>query len=397
MPDLDKIIDDAVENPIVSGAADDIAKDLTNALIGELTLIPDPGVPNQNVWSTKKEAQQDQIIRRLKDRVRAIVTSTLGEILAAGNPAAKAKLKDVKFGGDKITAGLEVDGNCKERHALADFAFRGGYVAVIMPDDLDGYFASMDEITANKDQPDLPLEKPAEDKGSAVDDAKPDDEPPADDPGPVADANGDPEAVEPSGVDIELFGALQHNNINVPLDVVQVWNSEFREAAWKWIEAAEAGDSSNIPAFMHEYVDAAGTEPDDDEKPIEKMTQPELVKFALQLANAIGEADIKPSQMSRKNKADLREYINFAQKKLAAQADTPEIPSETPSGDPEKAQQIVDDVIIVLGLTIPLDDTSAWPEKQQDEVIEYIRTIRGGTLPEQIPSVLGPYMGDGEN
>ena len=156
MPDFDKMLEDAMDNPILSEAADEIGKNLLEALIGELVLIPHPSIANQNVWSTRKEVDQDATIDRFTRRIRAEVTRAFGQILAAGNPAAQALLKDVKFTGKGITATLDIDKHCGERHALADFADR--FVAVIMPDDIESYFETMGDIVATADQASLDLD-----------------------------------------------------------------------------------------------------------------------------------------------------------------------------------------------------------------------------------------------
>ncbi len=399
MPDnLNKIIDDALENPILSGVAKDIGKDLVDALIRELTLIPDPAVKNQNVWSTRKEAQQAETIHRLKDRVRSIVTQAFGQILAAGNPAAKAKLKDVKFSGDKITAGLEIEPTSNERHALADAA--GGYVAVIMPTELDEYFDSMEDITAMKDQKDLPL-----DQASASDDKGP---PPAD-PDPVKEE--DREEPEPSGEDIELFEALNGNGIAIPVDEIVKFSSELRESAWRWVDAVESDDKVQPPAFLSQWagddaptdatsdddvviIDDPYNQPEpDDSKPLEDQTKAELIQSALTAAASIGEGDITEKQFQRKTKPELIEYITWARGKLsdlaaAETADSSVVPAEL--------EMLIMDLGTALGLSIAEADALKWDDAARQEISDYVANIKGGHIPDRVPDALGKYFSGGE-
>lgn len=413
MPDLDKIIEDAVENPILSDSADDVAKDLLQALIAEFSLIPDPTVKNQNVWSTRKEKDQEQTIHRFKDRIRSIVTRAFGQILASGNPAAQALLKDVKFSGKGITASLEIEKGCKERHALADFADR--YVAVIMPEDTDQYFESMDEITATKDQRSLPLDSKASDDEKSS---------PAPEPTPEGPQNEENTGeAEPTSEDIELFEALTSNGVNLLLDTIMVWSSEFRETAWNWVEAFESDPATaELPGFLAEIVEektsAAGAANDDDqtadvdEKPLEKMTKPELVAEAMLSAASIGEAStedgddgISEKQFQRKTKAGLVEYIEYAREKLSNIA-----AEETGEETPDPAQPGMDDVNMleaepsvlidelkrVLGLEIPMTDANEWSETTRREIRAYLTQISKGVLPERVPADLGPYLSAGE-
>ena len=391
MPDLDKILEDAVENPILSDAAEDIGKDLLQALIGELALIPDPTVKNQNVWSTRKEKDQEQTIHRLKDRVRSIVTKAFGQILAAGNPAAQAKLKDVKFGGEKITAGLEIDVHCKERHALADFA--GKYIAVIMPEDTDEYFETMDEIVASKDQQSLAL-----DTGTASDEAKP--SPASDgDSGAQAEATGEAgfepsERSEPNPEDIELFEALKDHGFDIAIEEIQLFSSEQRESTWNWVEGLEHGDAVDMPGFLVSLVDKI--EPP---KALGEMTKAELVAQAFEHADAIGEAatqegdgGITEKQLERKTKPNLIDYIEYARGKLSEQSATASIDDTVGEIDTALAERITSGLKTVLGLDVDEETVGGWSDMERTEVLDYLDKISNGALPDRVPDVLGPYF-----
>lgn len=416
MPDLDKIIDDAVANPVLSDAADEIGKDLLNALIGELTLIPHPTVANQNVWSTRKENEQKQTIVRFNDRVRSIVTRAFGHILAAGNPAAQAKLKDVKFGGEKITASLEIDIGCKERHALADFASR--HVAVIMPDDLDEYFATMDEVTAVRDQAELDLNtgESAEQKPAAAAD----------------DANGAPTdektaAAAPDESDRDLAHALSVVGCNVPAKDIIPWDESLLQEAWKYVEEVdkEGFEKTEVPAFLIPYFGPTASNDASDESPTPedllneaaspttesvaksteaRDTQPEptddrekdkrtlkaLVEECLHLAAEIGETDITKNQFKKKGRDGCFDYIAYATKKK----------QEVAAAAPTESKAAISELVQTLdNLTIYVDVAvvASWTETQRDEVAAYARGLASGKLPDNVPQILTPYMGGEED
>ena len=156
MTDIDQILEDALENPILSEAADEIGKNLLQAMIAELTLIPHPTVANQNVWSTRKEKDQEATIDRFKRLIKAEVLRSFEYILADGAPAVRATLEKAVFSDKGIQGTLQIERHSGQRHALADFA--GSEVAVIMPQSLEAYFDTMSEIVGTADQAKLDLD-----------------------------------------------------------------------------------------------------------------------------------------------------------------------------------------------------------------------------------------------
>lgn len=249
MTDLDKIIDDAVENPVLSEEADEIGKNLLEAMIGELTLIPHPSIANQNVWSTRKQKDQEATIERFRKRIKAEVLRSFGRILADGSPAVRATLEKVVFSDKGIQGTLQIEKHSGQRHALADFA--GAEVAIIMPQSLDAYFESMSEIVGTADQAELDL-----DAGVQADEDT------------AATFSPEHEA---------LSKELSRHAIWVEPEIVANWNSEWFESADNWIKEMDKDEATpSLPSFLDEYVgDESG--PVDTNDPLEGTDSDSLV------------------------------------------------------------------------------------------------------------------------
>lgn len=399
MQDLDKIIDDAVTNPVLSEAADEIGKNLLDAMIGELTLIPHPTMDKQNVWSTRKQADQDATIQRFKSRVRSEVLRFFQHVMANGNPATAATLDKVIFTDKGIQGMLAIDRNSRERHALADFA--GERVVVIMPDDLEQYFESMGEVVSSDDQAELDL------GANETIDVPPDDgdKPPA------------PELIETDDSDGELAHALSLHAISVQPEIVARWNSEWLETAWKWVEEMESETerSPALPSFLEDYVEQGGPSPVDqatsdasdggnghDTSPetesVAAATESEpkvatdkrmikaLVEECLKLAAEIGEGAITKTQFKKKGRDGLFDYIAYANgRKKNPQAETSN--DATQAGTAEL-------VATLAGLTIHVEASAveSWASEDRTLVQDYADRMSSGKLPKQIPEILAPYL-----
>lgn len=156
MTDANKLVEGIMEQPVIAEQANEIGKNLLEAVINQLTTIPHPSVANQSVWSTMKQSEQDNIIERFTRVIKTEVLRGYRVIIAGGNPAARATLEKVVFSGKGIQATLTIDKHSKERHALADYA--DCEVAIIMPDELDEFFETMSEVESASDQTELPLD-----------------------------------------------------------------------------------------------------------------------------------------------------------------------------------------------------------------------------------------------
>lgn len=265
MPDLNKILEDAVDNPILSESADEVGKNLLEAMIGELTLIPHPSIANQNVWSTRKQSEQDFTITRFKSRIRTEILRFFQHVMADGNPAATATLEKVVFTDKGIQGTLAIDKNSRERHALADFA--GEQVVVIMPDNLEQYFESMGEIVSSDDQAQLDLDTEVSDEQKS-------------------------DAAEPSENDRKLASALADHAVWAKPEIVTTWNSEWVESAWNWVKEMDNDEAISFPAFLSEYVgDEDGpVDTGDSEAPLESADYDALIK-ALAGVSIVVDAD----------------------------------------------------------------------------------------------------------
>lgn len=393
MPDLDKILEDAVSNPVLSEAADEIGKNLLDALIGELTLIPHPTMDKQNVWSTRKQADQDATIHRFKSRVRDEVLRFFSHVISNGNPATKAELESVKFTGKAITGTLTIEKNSGERHALADFA--GSEVVIIMPDDLEQYFQSMGEIVSSDDQAELDL------GANQAIDAPPDD-------GDEPTAPGDTDES-----DRELAHALSLHAISVQPEIVARWNSEWLESAWKWIEEMESETerSPAVPSFLEDYVEQAGPSPvdetsdgGDEQSPAtesvpagteseadvatDKRTVKALIEECMRLAVDIGEGDITKTQFKKKGRDGLFDYIAYANTRKKTQQAATEAGPDNPEAETAAL------AATLAGLTIHVEASTieGWPPEDRTAVQDYADRMSSGKLPKQIPEILAPYL-----
>ena len=153
MTDANELVKGIMEQPVIAEQAEEIGKNLLEAVINQLTTIPHPSIANQSVWSTMKQTEQDSIIERFTRVIKTEVLRGYRVIMADANPAARATLEQVVFSGKGIKATLTIDKHSKERHALADYADRE--VAIIMPDELDEFFDSMSEVESVSDQAEL--------------------------------------------------------------------------------------------------------------------------------------------------------------------------------------------------------------------------------------------------
>lgn len=133
-----------VADRAIALSSDTMAHDFLAALLAELRQMPDH-------WLRLNEQKQQQIIERLKEKIRAGTEKAVAMFLHGEFPAVSAELKGVAFGGS-ISATLSVARDALHRHALSDA--QGKRVLVIIAD-AGRWTARMDEIKARADQLDL--------------------------------------------------------------------------------------------------------------------------------------------------------------------------------------------------------------------------------------------------
>lgn len=124
--------------------AETMGADFLAALLAELRTMPDH-------WARLNEQAQQQIIDRLKEKVRAAVIKAQGMFLRAGCAAVPADLEAVGFK-NGITAALKIPRDALHRHELSDAT--GQRVLVVIADG-NRWLERMDELKAKADQHDL--------------------------------------------------------------------------------------------------------------------------------------------------------------------------------------------------------------------------------------------------
>jgi len=145
-----------------SSAADQIGGSLLSAMKDELNALPNPGNPQQTVWGSMGEVDQDMVLDRLKRRIRHCLEAGLIEIFADGVPSVRADVDGMNFKGKGIVCSLKIPLSSTHRHELADAA--GGQVLVVVTPDIDAYLKSADMIKPDSDQNELDLTPSEEDQ-----------------------------------------------------------------------------------------------------------------------------------------------------------------------------------------------------------------------------------------
>jgi hypothetical protein len=128
-------------------AADTLGRDLLAALVDELKVAPD-------CWQKMSQSQQDQTIYRLSKRVQTLIGQALAILFRGDYPSCRAVIDAVQFK-DGIKAVLKIGKTEHSRHELADAV---GQAVIIVMSSPDEYFGRMEEIKAQRQQPDLPFD-----------------------------------------------------------------------------------------------------------------------------------------------------------------------------------------------------------------------------------------------
>jgi len=121
-----------------------VGKQLLAALVDEIRQQTKP-------WSELTQFEQNQVIYRLKNRVRNEVVEAVNIIAAAERPVLQATVEQVVFKGG-IKATLVMNAGDPAAHDLADAAGHRVLIVITKPDeDTEG----MDDIEGEKDQGDF--------------------------------------------------------------------------------------------------------------------------------------------------------------------------------------------------------------------------------------------------
>lgn len=159
-------------------AAELVARDLLEALVLEIKLLQRP-------WDALPQAEQDELIERLRKRTTENVRKALGVIVSDEQQVLPATVESVTFK-DGIKATLKISKYAQARHALADK--EGSNVIIVIVDPAD-YMQGVHDVKGDPDQAELGVEDAAAaalDKAAGVDAKKPTDDPAADTDKPTA-------------------------------------------------------------------------------------------------------------------------------------------------------------------------------------------------------------------
>jgi hypothetical protein len=133
-------------------AADNAGGDLLAALIDEIRLLPRP-------WPALPEAEQAEVIERLRARVTHNVTEAVTAIAAAGRVSMAAELAAVAFR-DGLRITLDAAKNAAGRHDLIDSL--GQPVLLVLAGATD-HLGGIGDVVPDADQRRLDLQRSSDD------------------------------------------------------------------------------------------------------------------------------------------------------------------------------------------------------------------------------------------
>lgn len=134
------------KNEAVEMASETVAGDLLAALVQELKVLPD-------IWAKLPEAEQNEIIDRLRKRVGDNVRQAVRLIASEKRVTVAADLKKVVFG-DHIEAVFTIAARDPARLELADSR---GQACLVVVTDAAAHMGGLDDVKGDADQRDLPL------------------------------------------------------------------------------------------------------------------------------------------------------------------------------------------------------------------------------------------------
>jgi hypothetical protein len=129
----------------VAMAADTIGGDLLNALMQEVRLMPD-------IWPKLPQAEQEEIIDRLRKRVADNIREATRLIASAGRLTVVGELKKITFG-DKVVATLEFG---KQDPTAMDLCHVQGMAVLLVVSAASAHIGGLDGVHGDPNQPDLP-------------------------------------------------------------------------------------------------------------------------------------------------------------------------------------------------------------------------------------------------
>ena len=129
----------------VTMTVETVAGDLLNALMQELRLLPD-------IWPKLPEAEQEEIVDRLRKRVADNVREAARLIASAGRMTIVGELKKVTFG-DKIAAVFEFG---KHDPSATELVHAQGLACLVVVADGGAHMGGLDAPQSDPDQPNLP-------------------------------------------------------------------------------------------------------------------------------------------------------------------------------------------------------------------------------------------------
>ncbi len=159
-------------------SAELVARDLLDALVLEIKLLQRP-------WDALPQAEQDELIERLRRRTIDNVRKALSLIVSDERPVLPATVESVTFK-DGIKATLKLSKYAGARHDLADKEGKDVIIVIVDPAE---YLQGVHDIKGDPDQTELDVEtvaKAALDKAAGDPDVKKPTDDPAADPGKPA-------------------------------------------------------------------------------------------------------------------------------------------------------------------------------------------------------------------
>lgn len=141
--------------------ADTIGKDLLQALVQELKLMPD-------TWPKLSKTKQDDIIDRLRDRVANNIRMAVHLLASEGRTVVTGDLDQITIK-DGAKAVIKIGRSAESLHELYDAADKA---VLIVVSDVGGHLGGMDGVTGEADQRGLDLgHEYRDDDGGGMDDS----------------------------------------------------------------------------------------------------------------------------------------------------------------------------------------------------------------------------------
>jgi hypothetical protein len=131
---------------LLSMTSDSVGRDILQALVQEMKLLPD-------LWIKLSKKKQDDVIDRLRERVRANVQMAVHSLAAQGRTVVAGDLDQITIK-DGVKAVVKFGPNAANLHELYEASGQAVLVIVANPEDHTG---GMDDIKGEKDQRGLDL------------------------------------------------------------------------------------------------------------------------------------------------------------------------------------------------------------------------------------------------